>query len=175
MPKPKLILGHIPYNSMSEDMGFVEVMRPGCFQRWLDDGQDLICRVEHDSRLLLARRSSGGLRIWTDTAGLHYEVDIPSTTCGQDTFELCAAGVIFQSSFAFVPYDGDGENWLVLPNGELLRELLHVALYDLSPVSVGAYKSATIVTRTSSVRAAPGAPWLAQLEIDRLRQQLAAE
>jgi HK97 family phage prohead protease len=140
----KTLRGTIPFDSLSEDMGYREVLRPGCFDRFLATEGDVLARMEHDSKLLLGRRSSGTLRLTADQVALHYEVDVPDTSTGRDLSVLCSRNDINATSFAFYVADASGERWSVKPDGTLLRELLDLDLVDVSPVSSPCYPSATV-------------------------------
>src|SRR4051812_47999931 len=88
------------YNSRSEDLGgFYEELLPGCFDGRMED--DVVCRAEHDSSLLLGRTTSGTCRIWLEADGLHYETNLPGTTAGNDVQILAKRGDLRGSSFAF--------------------------------------------------------------------------
>lgn len=137
------------YESMSEDLGgFREVIRAGAFDRALREGQDILIRAEHDSKLLLGRTSSGTARVTADDKGLRYEVDVPDTQAGRDTMELVRRRDISQSSFAFsIPTPETGERWSVQADGSILRELLDVDLHDCAPVSTPAYSQTSVSAR----------------------------
>lgn len=156
--------GRIPFDSRSADMGFREILRPGCFAKSLaDKGHDVVARREHDSRLLLARRSSGTLKLSADRRALNFEFDVPATQAGLDLAILVERGDISQCSFCFsLPY-AKAEKWSVLPDGTLFREILEAALHDVAPVSEPAYPEATVSDREHQDPARGGADHLAFL------------
>ncbi len=144
-----IVTGAIPYDSDSADLGgFVEVIRPGAFRESLADaGRDVLALQEHDSRLILGRRSTRTLKLEDGRSALRYSVDLPPTGAGRDVEALLERRDLNASSFAFtVPTEND-ERWTVRPDGVLQRELLRVQLHDVSIVSVGAYPKATASTR----------------------------
>jgi hypothetical protein len=81
------------YNSDSEDLGgFIERIAPGAFKRSLDSSQDVRGFWNHDSRLLLGRRSNGTLRLNDTDQGLAVEIDLPDTGFARDLAELVRRG-----------------------------------------------------------------------------------
>jgi len=119
----------------------------------------------HDSNLVLGRTANNTLRLTVDDKGLQYEVDLPDTQIGRDTYEEVKRGDIFQSSFQFTVKD---ENWSELDPDELrgkipdewidraiyggkvqVRELLKGGtLYDVAPVTFPAYQDTTVAKRS---------------------------
>lgn len=149
-PKKKKLVGYAAlFNSLSEDLGgFREVIRPGAFDRALAENQDVLARAEHDSSMLLGRRSNGTLTLSIDATGLRYEVDPPDTQAGRDTLVLVERGDVKQSSFAFRVPSKDGEVWGVAPEGDVLRELVDLDLVDVAPVADPAYRQTMVSVRS---------------------------
>ena len=113
---------------------------------------DVTCLWNHNSDDLLGRTSSGTLRLWTEDDGLHYEVDPPNTTLGNDMRELLARGDANGSSFAFT-VDDDGQEWQERDDGTTLRTIKKVSgLHDVSLVTVGAYQDASVAIRSLDER-----------------------
>ena len=137
------------YDSPSSDLGgFVEVIRPGAFSRAVRENQEVLARSEHDTRLLLGRRSNGTLRIFDDPKGLRYEVEVPDTQAGRDMATLVARGDVRGSSFAFtIPDPVAGQRWTVTEDGQALRELLDLDLFDVAPTANPAYPETTVSAR----------------------------
>jgi HK97 family phage prohead protease len=132
------------FNSRSQDLGgFVEVIRPGAFARALD--MDVRALWNHDSNHVLGRTKNGTLRLREDEHGLYMEVDLPDTAMGRDVHEMVRRGDVDQMSFAFSVNKG-GEEWRK-EDGQQVRELLDVALYDVSPVTYPAYEATTVSAR----------------------------
>jgi hypothetical protein len=148
--KGKMLVGYgAMFRVHSENLGgFVEQIRPGAFDETLAAGDDVLARAEHDSRLLLGRRSSGTLRLSVDATGLRYEVDLPDTGAGRDIEVLCKRGDIKQSSFAFMIEDPElDQTWGVTAEGMPLRMLHRVTLVDVAPVASPAYPQTTVSAR----------------------------
>jgi HK97 family phage prohead protease len=164
------------FNSMSEDLGgFREVIRPDAFTKSLEGTGDVLARAEHDSKMLLGRRSTGTLKLSVDERGLLYEINPPDTQAGRDVVTLIKRGDVKQSSFAFRVPDA-GDSWDTGPDGLLLRELLNVELVDVAPVAMPAYQATTVSARalehvkgTQPPPILPGVP----NEVNEARQRLA--
>lgn len=148
--KAPMLVGYgAVFNSESEDLGnFREKIMPGAFDRALRENQEVLCRAEHDSGLLLGRRSNGTLRLSVDATGLRYEVDVPDTQAGRDTVTLTRRGDLCRSSFAFRIPDREGaETWTRAADGAALRELHDLDLVDVAPVADPAYRATTVSAR----------------------------
>mgnify|MGYP001320968356 FL=1 len=141
------------FNSESRDLGgFTEVIDRHAFDDVLESNPDVTCLWNHNSDDLLGRTSSGTLRLWTEDDGLHYEVDPPNTTLGNDMRELLKRGDVNGSSFAFTVDDND-QTWEDRDDGSTLRTIKKVSgLFDCSLVTVGAYDEASVALRSLEQR-----------------------
>jgi len=99
----RTIVGLIPYNSRSVDMGFVEVITPTAFSKTLSDGADVKALAAHDSSKVLGRTKNGTLRLTSTEAGLSCECDLPDTSYARDVYELIKRGDVTTMSFGFYP------------------------------------------------------------------------
>ena len=124
---------------MSEDLGgFREKIDKGAFDGVLDN--DVRAFFNHDPNFLLARTSSGTLKLGVDKRGLKYSFDVPDTTAGRDLLVSMKRGDITQSSFAFTV---EKDSWTDGEKGTEIRTINKVGrLYDVSPVSIPAYPTA---------------------------------
>ncbi|MFE0648554.1 HK97 family phage prohead protease [Streptomyces sp. NPDC059534] len=104
---------------------------------------DIRALFNHDPNLILGRNRSGTLRLSEDSAGLHYEVDMPDTTYARDLNKAMERGDVTQSSFGFKTSGPDGDTWAEDEDGFPLRTLQKVALFDVSPVTYPAYVDST--------------------------------
>jgi len=84
---------------------FYERIERGAFKRILGTNPDVVCTVNHDSNVVLGRTASGTLRLRENDNGLEFEVDLPSTTAGNDTYESVQRGDLNAMSFAFTVQD----------------------------------------------------------------------
>lgn len=128
----------------------VERIVPGAFDKALLRPDDVRCLQNHNPDLLLGRNIAGTLRLSTDARGLIYECDLPNTTYANDFYESLRRKDCTGSSFAFTV---DEERWTetkdATGNVQVVRELLSVALADVSGVTYPAYESASVGLRQS--------------------------
>lgn len=135
------------FDAMSQPLGgFREIIRRGAFKKTLRDG-DVVALHNHDSNLLLARKSARTLTVWEDEKGLAYKINPPDTTYARDLMVSIDRGDTIHSSFAFRVVPGK-DKWSH-PAGEELpvRELLQVELFDVSPVTNPAYHQTEVHVR----------------------------
>jgi len=135
----KVIVGHASmYGTRSENLGgFYEYIEKGAFTPELIEGSDVRALINHDQNLILARTTSGTLRLNADAKGLRYEFDVPQTSYGKDLLVSMDRGDINQSSFAFTVQD---DEWETDDDGNNIRTIKKIdRLYDVSPVTYPAY------------------------------------
>jgi len=140
--KPK-ITGLIPYNSPSEDMGFVEILRPGCFDKALKRGNKILSFWSHDQSRPLGNTSTGTLELKEADDGLHVTIwPDPAVSWSADAVRSIKNGDVSGMSFGFT-VAADGEKW----NGNT-REIIEVdELIEVSPVALPAYSSSQAAAR----------------------------
>ena len=126
---------------------FVEKVSRGAFSRALEEQQDVRALWNHDSALVLGRTKSGTLRLREDRQGLAVEIDPPDTQVGRDAVESIRRGDVDQMSFGFVVKQDSFEE-RGGPNGELVRTLEDVDLFDVSPVTYPAYEGTDVAVRS---------------------------
>lgn len=144
--KPKKICGHAAkFDSLSGDLGgFRERIAPGAFAKTIQSA-DIRCLWNHDANIVLGRNKSGTLRMSEDTAGLYYECDAPETQLVNDmVMSPISRGDVNQCSFGFRTIS---DKWAKV-DGEWLRTLLEVELFDVSPVTYPAYASTDVAVRS---------------------------
>lgn len=131
------------FNRDSLDMGFIEQVDPGAFSKTIKEA-DVRALGNHDVDWLLGRSKSGTLRLFVDSVGLGYEIDInPNDPDGVRAIEKVRRGDLDGSSFTFSTIR-DEWNWEASPPQ---RRLLEVALVDVGPVTFPAYPDATAASR----------------------------
>jgi HK97 family phage prohead protease len=123
---------------------FTEVVRPGAFGRSLAERRDVLALADHDPNRVLARTSSGTLRLAEDHHGLAFVLDLPDTQTGRDVLELAKRGDLGGMSFGF----------RVAPGGETRsggrRELRDVDLLEVSVVQAfPAYEGTRVEARAA--------------------------
>lgn|GEM_PF-2112058 len=133
------------FSQMSQNLGgFIEQIDPVFFNGSRGDGwPNVIARYNHDDMSLLGTTAAGTLRLNLDTAGLLYEVDLPSSRA--DVYELVGRGDVRQSSFAFIATE---DNWSNTDQGIPLRTLISGRLIDVAPVNTPAYQDSTVGLRS---------------------------
>jgi uncharacterized protein len=129
------------FNTEARIADFTEVIAHGAFAHSMLD-RDVLALVDHDTTKVLARTRSKTLRLAEDTRGLHFDLDVPATSHGNDVLALAERGDLGGMSFGFtVPKDG--EAW----SGSK-RTLRAVTLHEISVVSAWpAYSNTTVVAR----------------------------
>ena len=147
--KPSMITGYpAKFNSLSRDLGgFRENIKPGAFQRSLDEGADVRALQNHNPDLVLGRTKSGTLRLEEDPKGLHMEVDAPDTQHARDLMTSIDRGDVDQGSFRFKTRS---DNWR-MQDGQAIRDLYDVDLRDVSAVTFPAYDDSSVGVRSLSV------------------------
>lgn len=152
-PESRTVTGYAAvFESPSEDLGFIEVIKRGAITQELIDSCDVFAKFNHDDTKILARSNNGvgSLRLSVDDHGLRYEFEAPHTDLGDTLLENIRRGEITQSSFAFAIDldDHTAQRW-EKRNGTLYRTVNKIAyLYDVSPVWQPAYTATTVDKRS---------------------------
>ena len=160
-----------PFNSESQDMGFVETIAPGAFTAAIERS-DVRALFNHDPDNLLGRTANGTLRIWESDRGLEYEVEPPDTTLARDLEKLIERRDITGNSFAFTVADG-GDTYQSEGN-RMHRTITEVEeLFDVGPVVYPAYADTVVSMRSieAARKAAEPDPAI-QADIDRRHLRL---
>lgn len=142
----RTIEGFIPYNSLSEDMGFREQILPGAFSKTLAESKDIRALYSHDDAKILARTKNNSLTFTDGPDGLRFHFDAPETTDGEDALKMVRSGLIDGVSFGFSVIT---DNWHLI-NGEEVRDLIEVRLYEVSLVGTPAYPQSKASMRSLS-------------------------
>ena len=156
----------IPYNRLSLDLGgFRERIMPGAFDKILTRQRgrgEILSYYNHNSDLLLGRESAGTLEITADDRGISYTVEPPDTSAGRDVLALVRSRNLRGSSFAFT-VGQKGERFTTDESGKAIREVVEASgLYEIGPVNVPAYGSAT----SAVVAQRSYAAWLAAQAVE---------
>jgi HK97 family phage prohead protease len=144
--EPSKIGGHAAkFDMLSEDLGgFRERIAPGCFAKTIQS-DDIRALWNHDSNIVMGRNKAGTLRLWEDSAGLAYEVDAPQNQFIRDmVLSPIERGDVSQCSFGFYTL----QDKFTKVDGEWIRTLLEVELFDVSPVTFPAYNSTDVAVRS---------------------------
>lgn len=104
----KTITGFIPYNSLSEDMGFREIISPTAFKKTLADGFDVLALFGHESNKVLGRVSNQSLSFDNKSDGLYITCKLPvGVSYCEDAYNLIKQEYNSRMSFGFIPVKVD--------------------------------------------------------------------
>ena len=131
-----IFVGHAaPFNRRSNDLGyFIEQIAPGAFAKSIRE-DDIIFTINHDPSKILARTKSGTLTLSEDSIGLLAEATL-APSYARDLEISMRRGDVSQMSFVF---ETRNDFWETDANGNYIRTLLDVKLYDVSVVTIPAY------------------------------------
>jgi len=133
------------FNTPSDGLPFIERIRPGAFTKTISDGAEVKALFNHDPNFVLASTSGKTLQLAEDQHGLRFSFVLPDTTAGRDLKELLTRGDINKCSFGFVSV----KDQTVFENGQEIRELIEVRLFDVSLVCFPAYSSTSCFLQRS--------------------------
>jgi hypothetical protein len=124
------------FDKMSEDLGgFREKIAPGAFSKTLSEGGTKKAYWNHNSDRVLGSTKAGTLKLEERKDGLYFEIDPPSWA--DEHLESIERGDVDQMSFGFRTIK---DNWMKdHDTGKVIRELLEVQLFEVSPVAMPAY------------------------------------
>lgn len=145
--KPPQLVGYAAvFNSQSEDLGgFREIIIPGAFDRALKQDREVKALVNHNSdRILGGTGATPPVVLSVDERGLLVEIPIDEEDPdGRTTLRRVQTGKLNRMSFAFRTL---ADQWRT-EEGEPLRELLDLELYDVSVVAYPAYPATEVSAR----------------------------
>ena len=144
--KPQKIVGYpAVFNKLSENLGgFREKIAPGAFTTTLGDGDDVRALVDHDPSRVLGRNVSGTLKLEQNTQGLKATIKPADTQAGRDILVSLERGDIDGMSFGFRTRT---DKWETI-DGEEIRTLIDVELFDVSVVTYPAYPDTSVAVRS---------------------------
>jgi len=144
--KLRKIVGYAAvFDKPSEDMGFIEYVRKGAFQKALMRS-DARALFNHDTDTLpLGRQSAGTLILKEDESGLYYEINPPDTQAARDLMTSIDRGDIKESSYGFtVAVD----EWDYSNKDMIKRTIIEVEeVFDVSPVVFAAFNDTSVALR----------------------------
>ena len=137
-----MIVGHAAvFNVVDGPAWFRERIAPGAFADSI--GGDVRALFNHDTNLVLGRTSAGTLSLREDDTGLYMEIQPPDTSYARDLMESIRRGDISQASFSFEVEQAASE----VVDGEDVRTLRKVRLYDVGPVTFPWYEATDVSAR----------------------------
>lgn len=122
---------------------FYEVFHKGAFVEAVSKN-DIRALWSHDTSKILGRTKNETLKLLEDEIGLRFELELPSTTLGNDTFESINRGDVDGVSFGFRAISQD---WDKRSNDEVIRNITKADLFEISPVGFPAYPDTTVSVR----------------------------
>lgn len=134
--------------------GFWEEIAPGAFARNIAE-DDVRFLVDHDPGKVLARSSSGTLRLSEDKKGLNVDADMADVSYARDLAVLLERGDLGEMSFAFTVDDDNPEQveWSRTKDGAEVRRILTFdQIYDVSCVAYPAYEGTDAAMRAVEAR-----------------------
>jgi HK97 family phage prohead protease len=136
------------FDTYSEDLGgFREIIRPGAFKSNLG-ANPVFALANHNRDLILGSTKNSTLKVSEDQYGLRVELTPLDTPTAREWMSHVENGVIDKMSFAFKVDGKEGERWLRSDQGESVRELHRVKLYDVSLVNQPAYQATSVGFRS---------------------------
>ena len=148
--KPRLRGLAVVFNSEAVIGGqFREVIRPGAFTKTLTE-RDVKMLWNHESSFPLGSTRAGTLTLQESMQGLEVDNDPPTLGMNAGFLESIERGDVSQMSFMFEVIK---ENVVRAEGQMLLREVLEVKLWEVSPVTFPAYSDTEIGLRAAEVRA----------------------
>lgn len=146
--RPRIIGYAAVFDKLSSDLGgFREKIAPGAFARTIIE-DDVRALTNHDSNMVLGRKSAGTLELREDSNGLRVDITPPDTQAGRDTLELVRSGHLDGMSFGFITRKDEWERG----EKEEIRTLLDVKLVDVGPVTFPAYLDTSAAVRSLEQR-----------------------
>lgn len=140
-----------PFNRRSHDLGgFVEVVAASAFTKTLQErGSDVVALWNHDPNWVLGRESNRTLALVPGETALDSEATLDAEDPMHRHFARRVERRDVQgSSFGF---ETVRDRWEKLEDGTVLRTLLEVRLFDVSPVTFPAYPDSDAEKRSAAV------------------------
>ena len=138
----------LTFDSLSEDLGFREIIRKGALDNCNLD--NVVLNINHDMDKPLARNNKGNgigsLTLTVDEKGLFFDAIPTDTSYSRDLISNMEAGIIDKCSFAFSLDWSDSEaqtwDWDTNNRGYDLRTINKIKeIFDVSIVTNPAYES----------------------------------
>lgn len=144
--KPRMIVGYASvFDQLSQVMwDFREKMAPGTFASSIENGDDVRALWNHDASFVLGRTKAGTLSLAEDERGLRVEITPPDSPLVQSFLASIERGDVSQMSIGFSVLD---EEWDKDEQGQFIRTVRKVKLYDVSPVTFPAYTGTEVALR----------------------------
>src|SRR5688572_18696322 len=134
------------FGALSEELGgFREKIARGTFAETIKS-DDIRALFNHNPDNVLGRNTANTLALREDPDGLMMEVNMADDDMSRRVLSYIQRGDVSQQSFSFVTLD---DAWEV-KDGENIRTLKRVQLFDVGPVTFPAYSQTDIAARSLS-------------------------
>ncbi len=145
-PGKRKIVGYAAvFNKLSQNLGmFREKIRPGAFAKTIQES-DIRALVDHMPEKIIGRTKNKTLTLAEDEHGLRVEINPPATSYANDLVASIDRGDIDQMSFGFRTIK---DEWDETDPKDLVRTLVEVKLFDVSPVTFPAYTQTSVSVRS---------------------------
>ena len=150
--KPVRLTGYLAkFGVMSRNLGgFFERIEKGFFESALERS-DPVDLFNHDSNIVLGRKSAGTFKVWEDDTGLRFDCFPPDTQLVKDmVLSPIRRKDIIGNSFGF-SVNGGGDMWEEDEDGRTIRTLKAGGcreLFDGSQVTFPAYPETELALRS---------------------------
>jgi uncharacterized protein len=136
----------IRYNEPSSDLGgFIEIVAPGAVTDSLKTSPDVLCLRDHKQDILLGRTKAKTLELTEDSSGVRFVCKLPATSQAADLAASIDRGDLDGVSFGFTTVK---DKWTSDASGNVIRTLLQLQLFEVSPCSFPAYPSTSVSIRS---------------------------
>ncbi len=126
--------------------GATESVAPGAFSETL--GEDVRALIDHETRLVIGRNTSGTLELKEDSHGLWGKIRInPKDSDALNLYERVKRGDVDQCSFGFDIIDEETE---FREDGTVHWTIKKVKLYEVSVCTFPAYEETSVSARKKS-------------------------
>lgn len=143
------------FGELSDDLGgFRERIDPGAFTKTLQEA-DIRSLYNHEANYVLGRNRASTLEVGVDERGLYYDALPPNTQWARDLMVSIQRGDVNQSSFGFRTIR---DEWTQDKDGNVIRTLREVELFDLGPVTFPAYPQTSAEARSQAEALASAPP-----------------
>jgi HK97 family phage prohead protease len=137
-PNPGTVVGYAAvFDKLSHDLGgFREKISNFAFTDAAMGG-DIVALLNHNSDLVLGRARSGTLRVAPDTAGLHFELDLSTSSYAKDAWLSLLRNDLTGASFGFTIAS---DEWSQDLAGNPVRTINEIKqLFEVSLTAMPAY------------------------------------
>lgn len=132
------------FNQLSANLRwFREKIAPGAFAESLASGANIFAFWNHNSDLPLGSTRAKTLNLFEDERGLGFDLTLGQNQWDTFAHERVSDGTVQEMSFSFETKDASWE----IVDGQEIRTLHKVDLFEISPVMFPAYRQTSVEAR----------------------------